>query len=344
MIISDCQLFGSGSLEDTHICIIDAEGKTQSRLVAATEPDVLAQAIKEHAPDVQTIILETGGQSAWLQQGLASHGLPVVIVDARQAKKALSARLNKTDTNDAEGLAQLARTGWFKQVLAKRPVTRRIRSIMMARELIVRQRRDISNQIRGLLRGFGLKMGAVSHLRFEARVYALAEAEPALLCALEPLLRVRDVLGVQLARLDKQLGSMAHKDADARRLMSVPGVGPMTALAFMTALDQPGRFTRSADVGAYLGLTSRRYQSGEVNWSGRISKHGDTLARAMLYEAANALMTRVKRWTPQKAWAVRLAARRGGAKARVALARKLAVILHRIWVDGTTFKWSNKPA
>lgn len=332
------------SLEDTHICIIDEDGKTLSRLIARTEPDELAQAIKEHAPSVKTIILETGGLSSWLQQGLAKHGLPAVIVDARHAKQALSARLNKTDINDAEGLAQLARTGWYKQVLAKRPVTRRIRSVMMARELLVRQRRDISNQIRGLLRGFGLKVGPVSHLRFEARVHELAECEPALLTALEPLLRVRDVLGVQLAKLDKQLSAIACEDSDAKRLMSVPGVGPMTALAFMTALDQPARFAKSADVGAYLGLTSRRYQSGEVNWSGRISKHGDSLARAMLYEAANVLMTRVKRWTPEKAWAVRLAARRGAAKARVALARKLAVILHRIWVDGTTFKWSNTPA
>jgi len=332
------------SLEETHICVVDGAGRAQHRLIARTEPDELAQAITEHAPKAKTIILETGGLSSWLQQGLASHGLPAVIVDARQAKKALSARLNKTDVNDAEGLAQLARTGWFKQVLAKRPETRRIRSIMMARELIVRQRRDVSNQVRGLLRGFGLKLGPVSHLRFEARVYELAETEPALLVALEPLLRVRDVLGVQLAKLDKQLGTLAHENSDAMRLMSVPGVGSMTALAFMTALDQPARFARSADVGAYLGLTSRRYQSGEVNWSGRISKHGDALARAMLYEAANVLMSRVKRWTREKAWAVRLASRRGAAKARVALARKLAVILHRIWVDGTTFNWSAQTA
>jgi len=158
------------------------------------------------------------------------------------------------------------------------------------------------------------------------------------------LLAVRRVLDRQLDALTRQLGAIARASDEARRLMTVPSVGVMTALGFITAIDRPHRFARSADVGAYLGLTSRRYQSGQVDWSGRISKQGDSLARSLLYEAANVLMTRVKRWTRQKAWAVRLAGRRGGAKARVALARKLAVMLHRIWVDGTTFNWANEPA
>lgn len=332
------------SLEDTHLCVVDGSGAVTARAVARTDPDDLAKAIRSLAPKVTTVVLETGGQSAWLQQGLAALGLPAVIVDARQAKKALSARLNKTDCNDAEGLAQLARTGWYREVLAKRAGTRRIRTVLMARELLVRQRRDLANQMRGLLRGFGLAVGRIGHAGFEARVRELAQAEPALLAALEPLLTVRRVLDRQIDALTGQLGTIARDSQDARRLMSVPGVGVLTALAFITAIDQPGRFARSCDVGAYLGLTSRRYQSGQVDWSGRISKQGDALARAMLYEAANALMTRVKRWTRQKAWAVRLAGRRGGAKARVALARKLAVTLHRIWVDGTTFNWANEPA
>lgn len=332
------------SLEDTHLCAVDSSGTVTARAVAQTDPDELSQAIKDLAPDAKTVVLETGGQSAWLQQGLEARGIPAVIVDARQAKKALSARLNKTDCNDAEGLAQLARTGWYREVLAKRPATRRIRTVLMARELLVRQRRDLANQMRGLLRGFGLAVGRVGHAGFETRVRELVECEPGLLAALEPLLAVRRVLDCQIDDLTRQLGAIARASEDARRLMSVPGVGVLTALAFITAIDQPHRFARSCDVGAYLGLTSRRYQSGQIDWSGRISKQGDGLARAMLYEAATVLMTRVKRWTRQKAWAVRLAGRRGGAKARVALARKLAVTLHRIWVDGTIFNWAHEPA
>lgn len=332
------------SLEETHICVVDERGRPRAAGVAATEPAALAQALAKLAPDAELAVLETGGLSSWLQQGLAERGVPAAIVDARLAKAALSGRINKTDANDAEGLAQLARTGWYREVLAKRASTRRIRCLLVTRELLVRQRRDASNQVRGLLRGFGLKLGRVSQGRFDARVRELAEAEPALEPALEALLAVRDRLTREIAALDKRLGAIARADGDARRLMTVPGVGPIVALAFMTAIDQPERFARSGTVGAYLGLTSRRFQSGEVDWSGRISKQGDRLARSLLYEAAGVLMTRVSRWTRQKAWAVRLAAKRGAKRARVALARKLAVILHRIWVDGTTFNWSAKAA
>jgi len=332
------------SVELTHICVVNSDGSVASTGLARTDPDALAAAIRELSSAPDLVVLETGGQSAWLQQGLEASGLNAVIVDARQAKKALSARINKTDANDAEGLAQLARTGWYRRVLAKSPATRRVRAMLQVRDQLVKQRRDLTNQIRGILRSFGLALGSVSHRRLTDRVDGLCADEPALRPVLSPLLAVQALLCTQIGQLDDRLAVFASASADAKRLMSVPGVGPLTALAFMTAIDDPHRFDRSANVGAYLGLTSRRFQSGEVDWSGRISKQGDAMARAMLYEAANALMTRVKRWTRQKAWAVRLAGRRGGAKARVALARKLAVTLHRIWVDGTTFNWSAKAA
>lgn len=332
------------SVELTHICVVDSAGSVMATGVCRTGPEALAAAIRELSGAADLVVLETGGQSAWLQQGLEASGLNAVIVDARQAKKALSARINKTDANDAEGLAQLARTGWYRRVLAKRPATRRVRAMLRVREQLVRQRRDLTNQLRGILRSFGLALGSVTHLRLATRVDDVCAGEPAPRPILAPLLAVQEQLCAQINRLDEQLAVFARTSADARRLMSVPGVGPLTALAFMTAIDDPQRFERSANVGAYLGLTSRRFQSGEVDWSGRISKQGDGMARALLYEAANVLLTRVKRWTREKAWAVRLAARRGGAKARVALARKLAVILHQIWCDGTTFNWSARTA
>lgn len=330
------------SLEETHLCVVGEDGATSARDVSPTDPDALAGAIRRLAPHPKLVVLETGGQSNWLHQKLTERGIPAVILDARQARQALSGRINKTDMNDAEGLAQLARTGWYKEVLSKRPETRKIRAMLNARTLLVRQRCDLSNQVRSMLRASGLKMGRTGRQNFAQRALALAQSEPDLMVPIRPLLAVHGELSRQIDLLDQKLNSLARKDKVARRLMSVPGVGSLTALTFMTAIDCPERFARSADVGAYLGLTSRRYQSGEIDRSGRISKQGDSLTRAMLYEAANAMMTRVRRWTREKAWALRLSARRGSRKARVALARKLAVILHRIWLDGSTYKWSNE--
>lgn len=328
------------SLKETEICVVDAGGAIAARDRVSTEPDLLAAALERLAPRAITVVLETGGQSSWLQRELAARGLPAVIVDARRAKAALSCRMNKTDTNDAEGLAQLARTGWYREVAAKRPETRTARALLLARQQLARARRDIENQVRALLRGFGLAVGTVARARFEGRVRELLAEIPLLEDAVEPLLLARRTLLEQTGELEERIHDVAAASPVCARLMSVPGVGPMTALAFVTAIDDPARFRRSASVGAYLGLTPRCHQSGESAWSGHISKHGDALARHMLYEAANSLLSRVRRWSAPKAWAARLVKRIGAKKARVALARKLACILHRIWADGTEFRWS----
>lgn len=325
------------SLKITHLCVVDRDGRVLARAREGTQPGLLATAIRRLAPQAERVVLETGGQSSWLHQGLVAEGVPAVIVDARRAHAALKVQMNKTDANDAEGLAQLARTGWYAAVAAKRPETRRLRALLAARQLLAAQRREIENQARALLRGFGLAVGRVSRRGFEERVGTLVAAEPDLIPALEPLLAARRGLLAQIDMLDKRLKAAARRSETAIRMMSVPGVGPMTALAVMTALDDPTRFSKSASVGAYLGLTPRRHQSGESGWTGRISKRGDPLARHMLYEAANSLMVRVRAPSPLKSWALTLARKAGPKKARVALARKLAVILHRLWIDGTTF-------
>ena len=332
------------SLKETHICVVDGRGAVLARGREATQPDLLARAIECLAPGARLAVLETGGQSSWLHSELTARGVPAVIVDARRAKVVLSCRLNKTDANDAEGLAHLARTNWHHEVAAKRPETRVARSLLLARQQLVKQRRDLENQTRGLLRGFGLAVGTVARIRFEARVWELVAREPALEDTIDPLMMVRRSLSPQIKQLESRITAWAGGSAVCRRLMTVPGVGPMTALAFYTAIDDPYRFAKSSSVGAYLGLTPRGHQSGAVDWSGRISKHGDALARHMLYEAANSLLSRVRKWSAPKAWAARLVKRTGGKKARVALARKLAVILHRIWADGTEFRWSNEAA
>jgi transposase len=332
------------SLKETHICVVDGSGTVVSRGREVTHPELIAAAIGRLAPCARVVVLETGGQSSWLQGGLEAEGIAAVIVDARRAKAVLSCRLNKTDANDAEGLAHLARTGWYREVAAKRPETRHWRALLLARQQLVKQRRDVENQVRALLRGFGLAVGSVNRSGFEERVWELVRREALLEGAVGPLLAVRRALCVEIKALEGRIAAVTSESEVCRRLMTVPGVGPMTALAFVTAIDDPHRFARSASVGAYLGLTPRRQQSGQVNWSGRISKHGDGLARHMLYEAANSLLARVRRWSAPKAWAARLVNKVGGKKARVALARKLAVILHRIWVDDSEFRWTKEVA
>ena len=332
------------SVKETHLCLVNEDGSVVARGREATHPALLAAAIGKLGPSVELAVLETGGQSSWLQRELRALGVPAVIVDARRAKAALSCRMNKTDANDAEGLAQLARTGWYREVAAKRPEAALGRSLLLARQQLTRQRRDLENQVRALLRGFGLAVGSVARNRFEERIWELVRREPLLEDALEPLLMVRRSVEAHVKALERRIRALTDESPVCSRLMTVPGVGPMTALAFVTAIDDPHRFAKSSSVGAYLGLTPKRYQSGAADWSGRISKHGDRLARHMLYEAANSLLCRVRRWSAPKAWAARLVKRTSGKKARVALARKLAVILHRMWVDGTEFQWTGEAA
>lgn len=332
------------SLKDTHLCVVDGFGEVVAREREATQPDLLAAAIRRLAPGVVRIVLETGGQCHWLCRELVSRGLPAEIVDARQAKAVLDCRPNKTDANDAEGLAHLARMGWYRRVAVKAVETRISRALLLASKQLVKQRRDLENLIRGVLRGFGLAVGTVSHGKFEERVWELASREPDLEPALEPLLAARRAVVEGIKALKKRIARIAKACPVCSLLMTAPGIGPMSSLAYVTAIDDPTRFRRSGTVGAYLGLTPRRKQSGEIARSGRISKFGDALARNLLYEAASVLLTRSRAFSAPKAWAMRLARRIGGRKARVALARKLAAILHRMWMDGEEFRWSAAPA
>ena len=206
------------SLKETHICIVDAAGAVLARGREATQPELLAAAIGRLSPSARLAVLETGGQSSWLQRELSALGVPAVIIDARRAKAALSCRMNKTDANDAEGLAQLARTGWYREVMAKRPAPRLARALLLARQQLARQRRDLENQVRALLRGFGLAVGTVTRNRFEARVWSLVEREPKLQEALDPLLTVRRALEMQIKALEGRIATAARQSEVCTRL------------------------------------------------------------------------------------------------------------------------------
>lgn len=288
-------------------------------------------------------LLKTGPLAVWLWNELRDKGVPIVCMDARHANAALKVRPNKTDRNDAAGLAQIVRTGWFKQVWIKSRAGYELRSLLAAREVIVRSRVKIENEIRGLLRTFGVLFGR-SVGGFAQRVNEIIAAEldasPAIREVVIALAKARAALLERIKDLDGQALTAAKASSTARLLMTAPGVGPITALSVASAFDNASRFKRSSSAGAYLGLTPRRYESGEVSRNGRISKHGNKMTRKHLYEAATAMLTRTTAFSTLKAWGLRLAKKVGFKKARVAVARKLAVILHAMLKSNTPFRWS----
>ena len=332
------------SLELSSVCVVDGTGKIVRERKVASEPDGLVAFFRDTGLTFTRIGLEAGPLSQWLHAGLARAGLPAILVETRHVKAALKAMTVKTDRNDARGMAQLMRMGWFRPVHVKTLPAQDIRALLTGRRLLLGKLLDIELGIRGLLRGFGLKVGVISNGKYEARIRALATGHPMLESVTEPMLRARASLRTEYTRLHRQLLEIVRADAVCRRLMTVPGVGPVVSVTFKTAIDDPGRFRKSRDVGPYFGLTPSKYQSGEVDWTGRISKVGDATVRTALFEAANILLSRVTRFSALKAWAMRVARLRGLKRAKVALARKLAVVLHRMWVDGSEFRWSKTPA
>lgn len=330
------------SLKLTAICIVDGTGTIKKEGAVASDPEAIAAFIKSHAVNVARIGLESGPTSTWLWTELNARGLPVICIDARHAKAALKMQINKSDRNDAIGIARIMQCGWYRQVCVKSLDSHAIKALLVSRALLIKIKRDLENQMRGLLKNLGLVIGRAKMTVFVMRAKELIEDKPVLAAAIEPLLKAREAVERQIADLDHKVMRLARSDVQVRRLMTAPGVGPITALCYLATIDDPTRFKRSRCAGAYLGLTTRRYASGEIDWTGRISKCGDSMMRSYLYEAANVLLTRVAKWSALKAWGMRLAKRSGIRKAKVAVARKLAVILHRMWIDGTEFNWSSK--
>ena len=288
--------------------------------------------------------LEAGPLSQWLFSALAEAGLPVICVETRHMRAVLKAQINKTDRNDARGIAQMMRVGLYRPVHVKTLRSQKLRMLLVHRKLLQSKSIAIENDLRGTLRNFGLKVGVAGTAKFEARIKELVENLPDLAALVDPLLVVRRVLREQIAVLHCRLLAIVRNDEVCRRLMTTPGVGPVVALTYRATIDVPARFRNSRAVGAVMGLTPCKYQSGQSDRTGAISKCGDEMLRVMLYEAAQILLMRSTKWSWLKAWAMQVARRRGIKKAIVALARRLAVIMHRIWVDGTEFRWTKQEA
>jgi len=323
---------------------VDETGKIVGEAKVASEPAALLAVLKSPGYRFKRIGLEAGPLSQWLFSALAEASLPVICVETRHMRAVLKAQINKTDRNDARGIAQMMRVGLYRPVHVKTLRSQKLRMLVTHRKLLQSKAIAIENDLRATLRNFGLKMGMVGTAKFEARVKELVENLPDLASLVEPLLIVRRVLREQIAILHRRLLAIVRDDEVCRRLMTIPGVGPVVALTYRATVDVPARFRKSKAVGAVFGLTCSKHQSGEVDRSGAISRCGDELMRALLYEAAHIMLVRSTKWSWLKAWAMKIARQRGLKKAIVALARRLAVIMHRIWVDGSEFRWTREQA
>ncbi|MCH9026671.1 MAG: IS110 family transposase [Proteobacteria bacterium] len=333
------------SLRSANICIIDDHGKIKAEAKLDSEVEDIAGYLHGLDYPVSRIGLEAGTLTQYLTYGLQSAGFEVICMESRQVKAALSAMRNKTDKNDARGIAQVLRSGWYSRVHVKSLASHHIRLLLSCRKAVLSKCVDLENEIRGLFKVFGIKLPPkLGHGSFDKAVRETIEADSALAHALLPLLEARLVLYHTFRVLDNRTRKMALRDPVCQRLMSTPGVGFVTALTFKAAVDDPHRFKRSRTVAAHFGLTPRRFQSGEIDNSGHISRSGDRDVRRTLYTAANAMITRSAKWSSLKAWGMQLAKTRGHRRAVVAVARKLAVILHRMWLDDTQFRWGTEGA
>jgi transposase len=326
------------SMAETHVCVMDRDGVVTYEVKVPSAPADIAAALAQ-VPSCRRVVFETGRMAPMLFHGLSQLGLPIVCVESRQAYQALkSLATHKTDRNDARGLAHLARTGFFKPVHVKSLPAHAVRSLIVARKKLVGQRVTLENQIRGLAVVFGVRLPRALNPDFIKQALRASEDIPGLSAAMRGLVAARAAVLAAVIAIDADIRRMVRASDACRRLMTIPGVGQLTALAFTAAIDDPSRFRRSRDIGAYLGLVPRRYQSGEVDYTGSISKCGDRRVRTLLYEAANVMLTRYKGSLKLKDWAFAIAKRSTMRKARIALARRLAIIMHAMLRHGTEFK------
>lgn len=332
------------SLKRTHVFVLDTDGVVHLDRSVESQPEAISLCLDAWADEIELLGLETGSTSPWLARSLLQRGFPVVVMDARRVADALKSRPIKTDRHDARALAEMLMAGWFTTVHVKSETSHRQKALLSARDQLVQARRSLCNQVRGLLRPFGIRLACRQGSRqFETQARQSVENDPELFAIIDALFSSLEGISAQIKVLDKRLHALTQNSSACHYMMSVPGVGPVTALAFASAIEDPNRFRRARDVAAYLGLVPRRYQSGDKDVSLSISKQGDHMARHYLYEAANCLLTTAKTDCALRQWGRGLIERLGAKRARVAVARKIACLLFILWKSKQHFLPNYQP-
>lgn len=328
------------SLQETSVCVIDKTNKIIAETIIASDCEVLATYLaKNNYKQTSIIAIESGQLSIPLCKGLRAKGCNVICVDARHMASALSSRINKNDKNDALGIARVLQTGWYKEVQIKSDENCELKVLLGSRRQLVSSRQQIMGTARGLLKIYGIKLGASTNGFAEQAAKQMKNLTEVVRISIKLLLESLESIEKSLKEMDRLIEQHAKVDEDCKLLMTIPGVGKITAVTYKTSLDAAGRFKDSATVGAYMGLTPKQYSSGEVNRHGSISKMGPKECRCMLYEAAQSMLVVSNKHSKLKAWGMKIAKKKGNKKAIVAVARKLAVIMHKMLIDRSEFKY-----
>ena len=331
------------SLKTISICIVDEKGRVIKEQELASTPEGVGGFLMGTGLRIEKIGLESGNLTHYLKEGLQEAGYEVIAMEARKMAAILATTINKTDKNDARGIAEALRAGHYKECVHRSNEAMEIRTLLHGRQTAVQERSHMTTSIKGHLKVYGIKLGKGSGKNFRTKVeQSISELKPRIKKVMGCLLNILDALEQEIKELDKLVKEAAKGDEKVKLLQSADGVGPITALAFKMEIDDEQRFKDSKDVGAYIGLTPKQYSSGEVNRQGGISKQGSKQVRSLLVEAATVLLTRSKVWSKLKAWGLKLMKKKGKKKAIIAVARKLAVILHRMLVTGKPFERTDR--
>jgi transposase len=327
------------SLKEVFISILDSSGKVMKEGAVKNEPKFISKYLLDYKGSYEKIGLEAGQFSIYLCKELRKLGYEVICVDARHMAAGLSARINKNDRNDARGIANMLRASLYKEVYIKSDSECEQKILLQSRKQVVWQRLQLRSTIRGLLKIYGYTLsGNLSDKKFTKAVQDISLGlADVIKASLMGLLKVLESLTEVLKELDGELVKLAKELEDCRLLLTIPGVGIITAMTYISTIGDPKRFNDSQLVGAYLGLTPKQYASGAVNRQGSISRMGSSQCRAMLYEAAFCLLTRSKRTCAIRTWGLKIAKKKGTRKAVVAVARRLSVTMHRMLVTKTEF-------
>ena len=331
------------SLKTVFICIIDEKGKVVKEMEMNSTPEGVGGFLMGTGLKIAKIGLESGNLTHYLKKGFQEMGFEVVTMEARKMAAILATVINKTDKNDARGIAEALRAGHYKECVHRSDEAMEIRTLLHGRRTVVEERSHLTTSIKVHLKVYGIKLGKGTGKGFRGKIeQSIVNLKPRIKVVIGCLLNVLDVLEQEIKELDKLVKEAAKQDEDVKLLQSMDGIGPITALAFKSEIDQAKRFENSKDVGAYIGLTPKQYSSGEISRQGGISKQGSKQVRCLLVEAATVLLTRTKAWSKLRAWGLKIMKKKGKKKGIIAVARKMAVILHRMLLTGKPFERTDK--